>query len=58
MKIRITYQDEAEEREVLQLLKPILKGAKIKKRDTYKPYFHTYIATKNSTKPCENKKNS
>lgn len=49
MKIKITYQDVAEEKSVLNLLNPILKGAKVRKTDTYKPYLHTYITTKDDT---------
>lgn len=43
MKIKITYQTEQEAAKLLELLKPILHYAKVKKSQTHPPYKHIYI---------------
>lgn len=53
MKITIAYLEDAHLQSVLDALKPILSGAKIRKSDTYKPYKHAYITLKNHTKSSE-----
>ena len=55
MKIKISYQaDESEEADRLtEQLKNnnLLSGVKVTKSDRYAPFFHIYLATKNSRKP-------
>lgn len=43
--INISYTDEAEKDKVMELLRPILKSAKIKKNEDKKPYKKIYINT-------------
>ena len=43
MKIKITYQTEQEVAKLLELLKPILTNAKVKKSQIHPPYKHIYI---------------
>lgn len=43
MKIKITYQTEQEVAKLLELLKPMLQYAKIKKSQAHPPYKHIYI---------------
>ena len=43
MKIKITYQIEQEVAKLLELLKPMLQYAKIKKSQAHPPYKHIYI---------------
>lgn len=53
MKIKITYETESHLQAVLDALKPIIKGSKVRKSDTYKPYKHAYITVKSSENPCK-----
>lgn len=53
MKIKISYQEKAEEQTIMKLLKPILLGAKVHRKDNDKPFKHTYIATRNSDTPTK-----
>lgn len=46
-KINISYQNDEEMRQILHLLKPVLKGAKVRNSKTFKPYKHTYITFNN-----------
>jgi hypothetical protein len=46
-KVTISYTEEEQLNEIIQLLGPKLKGAKIRKNDIPKPYKHAYITIKN-----------
>lgn len=43
MKLKITYHEDSEAQEVMNLLDPLLKQAKVKKSDKHAPYKHIYI---------------
>ncbi|MCT4544528.1 MAG: hypothetical protein N4A63_13370 [Vallitalea sp.] len=47
IKVTIAYMEDDQLNEIIQLLKPKLKGAKIRKNDVPKPYKHAYITIKN-----------
>ena len=50
MKIKVSYTDDAEERAIMGLLKPLLDRFKVKKSTGTTPYKHLYFTPKNSEK--------
>lgn len=51
LKVKVSYTDEAEERAVLELFRPVMDRLKVKKSEGKPPYKHLYLTTKNSPKP-------
>lgn len=51
IKLTIAYTDDDNLNEILMLLEPKLKNAKIRKNENPKPYKHAYITIKNSGNP-------
>ena len=50
MKIKVSYTDDAEERAIMGLLKPLLPRYKVKKSTGTPPYKHLYFTPKNGEK--------
>ncbi len=46
IKVKISYENIEEKDKIIHLLKPLLKGAKIKDLADKKPYMNTYISIK------------
>lgn len=53
VKITIAYLDDDQLQRILDVLKPVLEGAKIRKNDTCKPFKHAYIILRNSDSPTK-----
>ena len=51
LKVKVSYTDEAEERAVLELFRPVMDLFKMKKSEGKPPYKHLYFTTKSSPKP-------
>ncbi len=51
MKIKITYEDDAELDVIFTAIKPYIEGFKINLSDKYAPYKHCYITTKKGVAP-------
>lgn len=47
VKLTIAYTEDQQLNKIIQVLKPILQDAKIRKNDIPKPYKHAYITIKN-----------
>lgn len=50
LKLKISYENTEEKDKVMYLLKPVLKGAKIKNLADKKPYMKAYITVNNLKK--------
>lgn len=50
MKIHVSYTEDAEEQEVMTLLKPVLSRFKIKKNTGNPPFKHLYFISRKSKK--------
>ena len=48
LKIRISYEQEAEAAQVMQLLKPVMHLFNVKKPETDAQYKHVYLTTRKS----------
>ena len=50
MKIKVSYTEDAEERAIMGLLKPLLAAYKVKKSTGTPPYKHLYFTPKKAEK--------